>query len=473
MSTIALPQTIGKYEIRGLIGRGGMGVVYRGYDQDIDRLVAIKVLHPHLNEEGLLQRFRQEARAAARCVHRNIVAVFDFGTTGGLPFIAMEYVAGIDLRSFIKADGALTVRQSCEIILQVLAALEFAHGHGVVHRDIKPGNILLLEDGLVKVADFGVAKIDSSDLTSMGQMIGTPSYMSPEARAGLEVDVRSDLFSVGVMMLELICGARHEKPEKLSDGVASMLENSALGDSECIRFSELLDKAMAHDPVDRFDSARAFSDALKAILSPNAVYQPDTQDLAATVIETREQHLHRVKSAALESNSGSHTPATSLSLTAEATSELSEVLSSYLGPVAPLLIRKASSECETLDELVGRLSDKIPTGVERQQFIKALRQHGTLSGVRAGGGSAIICGDSSATGSQSASGSVSAPVFTPDQLDRITKEAVLYLGPLASRVVRNAAKRAADINSLYQMLAEQINSAHDRQAFLAGRPDKR
>jgi serine/threonine-protein kinase len=150
MSTIALPQTIGKYEIRGLIGRGGMGVVYRGYDQDIDRLVAIKVLHPHLNEEGLLQRFRQEARAAARCVHRNIVAVFDFGATGGLPFIAMEYVAGIDLRSFLKADGALTVRQSCEIILQVLAALEFAHSHGVVHRDIKPGNVLLLEDGLVK-----------------------------------------------------------------------------------------------------------------------------------------------------------------------------------------------------------------------------------------------------------------------------------------------------------------------------------
>ncbi len=115
----------------------------------------------------------------------------------------MEYVAGIDLRSFLKADGALTVRQSCEIILQVLAALEFAHSHGVVHRDIKPGNVLLLEDGLVKVADFGVAKIDSSDLTSMGQMIGTPSYMSPEARAGVEVDVRSDLFSVGVMMLEL------------------------------------------------------------------------------------------------------------------------------------------------------------------------------------------------------------------------------------------------------------------------------
>jgi len=472
MSTIALPQTIGKYEIRGLIGRGGMGVVYRGYDQDIDRLVAIKVLHPHLNEEGLLQRFRQEARAAARCVHRNIVAVFDFGATGGLPFIAMEYVAGIDLRSFLKADGALTVRQSCEIILQVLAALEFAHSHGVVHRDIKPGNVLLLEDGLVKVADFGVAKIDSSDLTSMGQMIGTPSYMSPEARAGVEVDVRSDLFSVGVMMLELICGARHERPERLSEGVGSMLAKSSLGDGECVRFSELLDKAMAHDPAERFDSARAFSDALKAILAPNAVYQPDTQDLAATVIETREQYLHRAKAASLKSNSALHTPVTSLSLTAEATSELSKVLSPYLGPVAPLLIRKASSECETLDELVGRLSDKIPSGDERRQFINALRQHGTISGVRAGTGSSILGGASSATGSQSSHGSVSAPAFTPEQLDRITKEVVLYLGPLASRVVKNTAKRATDISSLYQMLAEQIKNAHDRQAFLAGRPDK-
>ncbi len=204
-----------------------------------------------------------------------------------------------------------------------------------------------------------------------------------------------------------------------------------LGDGECVRFSELLDKAMAHDPAERFDSARAFSDALKAILAPNAVYQPDTQDLAATVIETREQYLHRAKAASLKSNSALHTPVTSLSLTAEATSELSKVLSPYLGPVAPLLIRKASSECETLDELVGRLSDKIPSGDERRQFINALRQHGTISGVRAGTGSSILGG------------------FVGDRLAVVTwlglcasiyagttrstiKEVVLYLGPLAS-----------------------------------------
>lgn len=179
---------ISKYQILETIGKGAMGAVYKGRDEVIDRIVAVKVIHPHLMDDGaggdLKARFQQEAKAAARCLHQNIVTVFDYGVSDETPFMVMEFVEGLDLKSLLRMSGAISVHQSLEIIIQVLDALSYAHANGVVHRDIKPANVIVLDSGQVKVADFGVARIDSSELTNAGDMIGTPNYMSPEGLRG-------------------------------------------------------------------------------------------------------------------------------------------------------------------------------------------------------------------------------------------------------------------------------------------------
>ncbi|MGC2201014.1 MAG: serine/threonine-protein kinase, partial [Stellaceae bacterium] len=177
-------RSIGRYRIEALLGAGAMGEVYRAYDPAIDRLVAIKVVRPELiagsGAEQLLERFRREARAAGRRVHPNIVAIWDFGDDNGVPFLVMEYIDGRGLNEIIKSSGLLAAKPAIAIIAQVLSALGFAHDSGIVHRDIKPSNIMVLIGGQVKVADFGVARIDSSEFTIVGDLLGTPAYMAPE-----------------------------------------------------------------------------------------------------------------------------------------------------------------------------------------------------------------------------------------------------------------------------------------------------
>ena len=191
-----------------------MGVVYKGYDEGIDRYVAIKTVHRNLlsGEEGAdwLQRFRREARAAGRCLHQNIVTIFEFGEQEGMPYIVMEFVEGQELSDMIRARDANNIdrARAVEITAQVLDALEYAHANGIVHRDIKPGNIIILKDGTVKVTDFGIARIDSTSMTAHGSVVGTPSYMSPEQFTGQEIDRRSDIFSTGVVLFELLTGQK-------------------------------------------------------------------------------------------------------------------------------------------------------------------------------------------------------------------------------------------------------------------------
>lgn len=467
LTELALPKRVGKYEVRGMVGQGAMGTVYRGYDADIDRLVAIKVLHPHLREDGLVVRFKHEARAAARCVHRNIVVVYDFGTHENAPYMVMEYVEGIDLRSFLNTNSNLSVQQSCDIVLQVLQALDFAHANGVVHRDIKPGNILLLDNGLVKVADFGVAKIDTSDLTNIGDMIGTPSYMSPEARVGSIVDGRADLYTVGVVLLELLCGKRPKQPMHTSAEAAELLANTTLAQSECQAFRQLFDRALSMMPDDRFQTAREFANALKAVVAPDRSYEPDTENLAATVLETRTL----VRQSALSPNAPGQSPQgaqSQFTLTIEATSQLSQILSSYLGPVSSYLIKSASERCKTFDELVGNLAEKIPSQDERHQFVKRLEKTGVQTLTLAGTGSSTT-GCVSSFGSAASGQVANGQSFSPGQLEQVTKDLVIYLGPVASRLVKRAAKRAQDLRQLYYLVAEHINDTKDREQFLRGK----
>ena len=209
--TVSAP-TIGRYEIQKELGRGAMGVVYLGKDPKINRLVAIKTVRfeevdPDLLEETK-KRFFREAEAAGTLNHPNIVTIYDVGEEEDLAYVAMELLEGSDLTPYIKKDKLLPTKDLLRIIGSVAEGLAFAHAKGIVHRDIKPANIMLLNDGTVKIADFGIARISTSSATQTGTVLGTPSYMSPEQVAGQKVDGRSDLFSLGVAMYELLCGQK-------------------------------------------------------------------------------------------------------------------------------------------------------------------------------------------------------------------------------------------------------------------------
>src|SRR5499427_7206035 len=193
---------LGKYEIRRELGRGAMGIVYEGYDPLIKRRVALKTIRADQltgeNAETVIARFRREAQAAGRLNHPNIVSIYDFGEDDGVWYIAMEFVEGRELKDYFQADERFPTKEIVRIMSKLLDALGYSHRLGVIHRDIKPANVILLKDGGVKVADFGIAHIESSSMTQAGTVLGTPSYMSPEQIMGLPIDGRSDLFSAAV-----------------------------------------------------------------------------------------------------------------------------------------------------------------------------------------------------------------------------------------------------------------------------------
>jgi serine/threonine-protein kinase len=207
---LEIPQ-LGRYEILQELGRGAMGVVYKAHDPVLDRLVAIKTVNMALEGGEAAQyaaRFQQEARAAGSLNHPNIVTVHDIGKSGDVAFMAMEYIEGVELRSLLGGGQPLPLTQAVSIAVQIAEGLAYAHERGVVHRDVKPPNIMVLPTGLVKITDFGIARMRSSVVqTQTGMMMGSPKYMSPEQVTGQRADHRSDIFSLGIILYEMLAGA--------------------------------------------------------------------------------------------------------------------------------------------------------------------------------------------------------------------------------------------------------------------------
>ena len=269
-----MPERIGRFHVQAILGRGAMGVVYRGHDEEIDRLVAIKLIRADLldteERENYLRRFRNEAKIAGRCVHANIVSLYDFAMHDGNPYLVMEHVNGVGLQQFFPRGARLPVAQVLLIALQVLDALHYAHERGIVHRDIKPANILLTQQSTLKITDFGISRLTSMELTAVPLLIGTPGYMSPEQCIGAELDGRSDLFSLGCVLYELLAGERPFTGVSYTDTIFNIINTrqkplSAHRDDLPDGLSDVIDRALSKNAEERHEDASAFARILRAI----------------------------------------------------------------------------------------------------------------------------------------------------------------------------------------------------------------
>ena len=274
----------GRYELGRVIGRGGMGTVYDATDRRLDRRVAVKILRPDLAEQPRARRrFETEARAAAQLAHPNVVTVYDSGEDDGVPFLVMERLPGRTLADDL-ALGSLRIDRARELGLEILAALAAAHDAGIVHRDIKPGNVLLTTDGHAKVSDFGIAKaVDDSDQTQTADLVATVGYLAPERMGGEQASPRSDLYSVGVLLYEALSGRR----AFTGDTPVAVMLAVEHGDVERLTnvpqpFATVVERAMARISARRYQSAREMADALEHATDVDATVPVDRTAVLAT-----------------------------------------------------------------------------------------------------------------------------------------------------------------------------------------------
>src|SRR5438132_4847968 len=286
-------KTLGRYNIERTLGKGAMGVVYEGIDPRLGRRVAIKtILKSHLDEDtakDYSMRFVREAQAVARLNHPNIVQVYDFGEEGDIAYLVMEFIKGKELKTFFDANERFDLKEAVRIMAELCDALDFAHNAGIIHRDIKPANVMLDAQARTKLTDFGVARVQDSDKTSVertqaGTMVGTPAYMSPEQITGGNIDKRSDVFSAGIILYQFLCG---EKPFTGSGAwtIAKKIIQeepplpSSLNNAITPLFDAVVNKALSKNPDTRYQSARDLAVALRRALEG----KPEEDDSDKTV----------------------------------------------------------------------------------------------------------------------------------------------------------------------------------------------
>ena len=262
----------GRYQIISELGRGSMGVVYQGFDPVIGRTVAVKTM---LTEgltpaefEDFKARFQREAQSAGVLTHPNIVTVYDFGEDEGILYLAMEFLEGKSLQDLVEAQTVLPVETIVPMYEQVCSALDHAHAHKVIHRDIKPANIMILDSGLVKVTDFGIAKMMSMGMTQAGQILGTPNYMSPEQVKGRQIDGRSDIFALGVVLYELVTGEKPFGGQNITTVIYKIINENPIPPRELDAtihpgLSYVIQKALAKNSDERYQTCRELAEDLK------------------------------------------------------------------------------------------------------------------------------------------------------------------------------------------------------------------
>jgi serine/threonine-protein kinase len=461
-----LPTTIGRYVVESLVGIGGMGQIFKAHDPDIRRPVAIKLISTRLmsgaDSDEYIRRFRREAQAAARCAHPNIVAVYDFALHEGQPFMAMEFVYGVSLRQALDAAPVMAVPDAIRIMLQVLDALSSAHELGVIHQDIKPANIMLTPDMRVKVADFGISRFVNTEVTSISSSMGTPNYMSPEQCHGGAVDGRSDIFSAGATLFEMVAGARAFPGHNLAD-VSHRIRFERLPllpaavRAAAPRLQLVLERAMEKQPEDRFSTGPEMAEALQQVLASfgrgdTTGFQGERTHVSpigaptgsAAPLPPDSQNVARS-----DTGSGRRLPESQID--PDTLRALEEKLTGYVGPIARVLVRTTAGRSRSVSDLCAQLALTVADPAERERFrrdVDSLIRPSGLSPGEPGG---------------------SRDRLSERELERVQEALAHYVGPIARVLVRRATADATSVEALWLSLANHIESPVERSAFLGQR----
>jgi len=465
------PLRFGKYEVTEVLGKGAMGVVYKAFDPNIRRQVAVKTIRKELIDDDrggtLVARFKHEAQAAGRLSHPGIVAVYEYGEDDDVAYIAMEYVQGNPLREYFNRGTRFEERDAVSVMAQLLDALEYAHEQGVWHRDVKPANIIIMMNGKLKIADFGIARIDSSSLTQTGAVMGTPGFMAPEQYAGQAVDWRADLFSSGVVFYQLLTGARPFSGRAETVAFKICYENppspSQLDATRgWERFDPVISTALAKKPEDRFQTAAEFRAAiLEAYAAP---VSPAVSE--ETIITEPTQPIGIGDPSGPPRTHPELTPPPSTSLPptgwdAGTLKQVEERLARIVGPVARVLVKRAAQRTGDLNALYNKVAEELATQAERDAFLASRPAtagvtqpplpRGTVAPTRTG-----------------ATHTMRPPAhpLTPEAVEQAARTLATFLGPIARVVAKKAAGRTRDRTEFLQMLAGELATEDERQRFL-------
>ena len=400
MTTPPIPERIGKYTISGVLGRGSMGTVYKGFDPHIHRAVAIKTIHRELlgdstAVDSMAARFRNEAKAVGRIAHPGVVAIYDFGEDGDVTFIAMEFVDGRTLDEILAVPQMLSEANVLAVMDQLLEALSVAHAQGVWHRDIKPANLIVTKQGQVKLTDFGIARLEDANLTQVSSMIGTPAYMAPEQFTGKGLDHRADLFACGTLLYRMLTG-RRAFTGATQEVMYKILNEEPPAPSVVTKglrppaFDAIVARAMAKNPADRYADAAAMRAALQGLSRAPAsatakatVILPIPRDgehpgtttsaVSPSVASPREAAPARdpvLSSGAAASGTGTGWDPAELS-------RIERALATHVGPMARVMVREAARSHADADSLTTAVARHIAEDAKRHQFLDAVRAGGS------------------------------------------------------------------------------------------------
>jgi eukaryotic-like serine/threonine-protein kinase len=450
---VPTPESIGKYSIVRPLGKGAMGMVYEGYDPGIERRVAIKTILAEYIEAAdmgeAVARFKREAQAGGRLQHPAIVAVYEYGEDREMAYIVMEYVEGRELKRMLAGGPPLEVIDVFEIMKQLLGALDYSHRQGVVHRDIKPANVMIVGANKVKVMDFGIARLESSSLTQVGTVVGTPTHMSPEQLTGLPADGRADLWSSGVILYEMLTGVNPFLADSPVTVMHKVLQHdpappSSIKPSLPAGFDAVLARALAKKADERYQTAAEFQSAILQVLR--------FKSGSATGTVQRAPDPARTQRAA--------TRAGALALSPETLAEVERSLSRHVGPLAKLLVKRTHDESPTLEDFFRALADNIPDAEEKKAFMKK------IAAVKGAAAPAAAAGATAAPRAASPAATAARPALTPEALATAEKRLASYVGPLARVLIKDAAQKSGSLKELYAQLAVHIDSEDERDAFL-------
>jgi len=456
------PERLGRYPVKGVIGAGAMGVVYLGFDPQINRPVAIKTIRKHLldgdrADSSVAARFKVEAQAAGRVSHPGIVTVYDVGDDDDCAYIAMEYVAGQSLREYLSRGWRFSAAEVVSLLGQLLDALGEAHSKGVLHRDIKPANLMITDSGRLKVTDFGIARIESTQFTRTESVLGSPGYMAPEQYTGGDIDRRVDLFSAGVVMYRLLTGRM-----PFSGNDQAMMYRVVYGDPDPLcrdpadavfaPYDPVVRRALARQPAQRYASAQEFRQALEAVAPGGWLAQP----LAP-------ERLIAPADVAAVTPSAGQTPSVPIPTGwNEATlAGIERELAQIVGPIAKILVRRTAQQTSTLEVLRQRVAAHIPDVQKRQDFLAGGTQTQTRTSLGGTRTRTLHTGFREPEPTLVDTGAR----LTPADVEKAATVMTGQLGPIAKVLARRCAAKATTRDHFVEMVLQQVGEGVDTGAL--------